>query len=175
MRKVKIIKGAYGYRPEGKSTVQTVTRHDAPIELPDEEAARLVSLRVAEYCLDPEPEAPGSGVATGQGGADGIGEGDNPPEGKLGAEGQETGELPDVDDAEGGESDEDDTLDIADGHFTAESLTLLTNDNLRKLAADLGADVSKCKTKAELVAVLVGVEIEDDGLPPDLGAEAPVL
>lgn len=170
MRKVRIIKGAYGYQPEGRSTVQAITRNDGPIELSDEEAARLVNLRVAEYCPDPEPEVPDSGVATGQGGAPVSGEGDNPPDGKLGAEGQETD-----DDDEDDHPEEDDTLDIVDGHFTAESLTLLTNDNLRKLAADLGADVSKCKTKAELVAVLVGVEIEDDGLPPDLGAEAPVL
>lgn len=162
MKRVTIIKGAYGYQPEAGGSVRAVTRKDGPIELSDEEAARLVSLRVAEYIPDPEPETPVSSVATGPEGENGGGEGDTPPGG---------------DDADSGDNDpgEDDVLEIVDGHFTAESLKLLTNDNLRKLAADLGADVSKCKNKAGLVAVLITVEVEDDGPPPAPGVEAPVV
>lgn len=168
MKKVNIIKGAYGYQPDGER-VRAVTRKDGAIELPDEEAERLVKLRVAEYCPDAEPETPVSGVATGQSGANAPDGGDNPPNGKPSAEGQENGEQPE------GDNDEESTLDIVNGHFTAESLSTLTNAALKKLGGDLGADVSKCKTKADFVAVLVTVEVEDDGPPPALGAEAPVL
>lgn len=169
MKKVNIIKGAYGYQPEEGGSIRAVTRKDGPIVLPDEEAARLVFLRVAEYIPDPNPEVPGSGVATGQGGTDESGEGDSPPTSDPGAEGQENGEQPK------GNNDGENTLDIVDGHFTAESLATLTNANLEKLANNLGADVRKCKTKADYIAVLITVEIKDDDLPPTLGAEAPVI
>lgn len=52
------------------------------------------------------------------------------------------------------------TLDIIDGHITAESLEKMTNPDLVKLAEALGADVSKCKKKADFVAVLAQVEVQ---------------
>ena len=52
---------------------------------------------------------------------------------------------------------------------------------MEKLAADLGVNVSKCKNKSEIAALVSAVEVEpggadgDDEAPPDLGAAAPVV
>ena len=54
----------------------------------------------------------------------------------------------------------EDTLDIVDGHISEKCLEKMTKENLSKLAADLGADVSGCKTKADFVAVLAKVEVQ---------------
>lgn len=59
-----------------------------------------------------------------------------------------------------GASAPEDTLDIVDGHISEKCLEKMTKENLNKLAADLGADVSGCKTKADFVAVLAKVEVQ---------------
>ena len=67
------------------------------------------------------------------------------------------------------------------GHLDAEHLGTMTNEQLRKLAADMGVDVSACKKKPELVAAIAAVEVETDegGMDdpdnelPDLGVADP--
>ena len=91
---------------------------------------------------------------------------------------EEQGTTPNGNDGAHGQENGGDTLDIADGHFTAESLSVMTIPNLAKLAADLGADVSKCKKKADYVDVLAAVEVQDDETeeePPVTGAAEPVV
>lgn len=48
MKKVKIIVGSYGYRPEGAGSVTLITKHHPPITVSDAEAERLVELGVAK-------------------------------------------------------------------------------------------------------------------------------
>ena len=54
---VKITRGAYGHRPKGSRLTVAKTTADAPFEVPDEEAARLVGLGVAKYAEAPVKEA----------------------------------------------------------------------------------------------------------------------
>lgn len=154
MKKVKIVNGIYGHRPGGVGSATPIPAGES-VEVSDDEAARLVGLDVAIIIYD-EP-AP---VATPDVGQSSGGECDDPPHAEDGAEGRTYG----------------DTLDIVNGHFTAESLMDMTVPNLKMLAAELKANVSKCKNKPEIVAVLVTIEIDDEeeGNPPVLGAEAPV-
>ena len=73
------------------------------------------------------------------------------------------------------QTQDNDTIDISDGHFTEESLMQMTKAELAELAADLGTDISGCKNKTEIVAVLLEVEIPPQEDAPELGAEDPVL
>lgn len=73
------------------------------------------------------------------------------------------------------ERDGSGTLDIVDGHFTMESLMRLTRAEMEQLAADLTVDVSKCRNKGEIAALLTEVEVQagdDDDIPPDLTGDA---
>jgi hypothetical protein len=45
--RVRIINGTYGYHPAGSAKVQPVAAGDEPIDLPDDEAKRLINLGVA--------------------------------------------------------------------------------------------------------------------------------
>ncbi len=84
MKKIRIIRGAYGYQPkaDGQKKVRrtvAVLRGET-IEVSDAEAKRLVELGVAEYAAKeaaPEPKADGkTGTEDGEGG---IGEISLPP------------------------------------------------------------------------------------------------
>lgn len=163
MKKVKIINGTYGHRPEGAKFITTVKAGEV-VEVSDTEAARLVGLGVAalEAIIPP--------VATPPVSVDGGGQGEATPEGDEVAVG-----------AESGGTEESGALDIVNGHFTVESLMEMTRTNMEKLAADLSVDVSKCKNKSDIAAALAAVEVEpgeleEDGeTPPDLGAAPPVV
>ncbi len=48
MKTIKIINGVYGYRPDGGPVAEPKSADDAPFEVSDEEAARLVKLKVAK-------------------------------------------------------------------------------------------------------------------------------
>lgn len=48
MKKVKIIVGTYGYRKNKVSPVELINSESGPIEVSDEEAARLIKVGVAE-------------------------------------------------------------------------------------------------------------------------------
>ena len=73
------------------------------------------------------------------------------------------------------QTQDNNTIDISDGHFTEESLMRMTKAELAELAADLGTDISGCKNKTEIVAALLEVEIPPQEDAPELGAEDPVL
>lgn len=49
---------------------------------------------------------------------------------------------------------------IVEGHFDEKSLSAMKNDDLSKLAQDLGLDISGCKVKADFVALLSAVDVE---------------
>lgn len=152
------------------------TQADGELTLPAAEERRLVARGVAEYVTRPV-FSPAGGADSLVEGVNGGGAGINPPAASPPLEGVESGgsgipgeELP------GGE----DTLDIVNGHFTADSLLRLTRTGMEELAADLGVDVSRCRNKSEIAALLVQVEVEaptEDGgqALPELGAEDPVV
>lgn len=152
MKKIRIISGTYGSRPRDGSHVVPIDRGQC-CEVPDDEAARLVSIEVAEYVEEAVATPPGGTVNGGVGL-------DTPNEEKpLVA----PNTLPDT--AEG--------LEIVDGHFSEEGLSQMTNENLRKLATDLGLDPSKCKKKDDFVALLLSVELEEEEADEDDGNEPP--
>lgn len=161
--KIKIISGTYGSRPDGGSRVVPVNMGET-CDVSQEEAERLVSLGVAQYVAS-------DGVITDDAAVDDDGAGVKPPDDKkLPVFTTDGVAIPDA-------------LEIADGHFVADSLRQMTNPNLAKLATDLGLDVSKCRVKDDYIAALMAVEldftvsggndddaaVDDDENPPDLG------
>lgn len=150
------------------------TQADGALTLPAAEETRLVSRGVAEYVtrpiIDPASDAD-SLVEDGDGGGAGIDPSDEDPP----VEGLENGgsDIPPRDLPGSAEM-----VDIIDGHFDRESLLQLTRPQMEKLAEDLGVDVSKCKNKGDIADLLVEVEAPTetgDEVPPELGAEAPVV
>ncbi len=157
------------------------SKNDGAIALPAAEERRLVARGVAEYVTKPVI-GPDTGVATPAEGEDGGGAGETPPEGDPASTGQETGESggagEETAELQEGEAEAPDTLDIVDGHFTIESLMELSRAEMEKLAADLGVNVSKCRNKSEIAALLAAVEVHADGdreALPELDAEGPVV
>lgn len=152
------------------------TQADGALTLPAAEERRLVSRGVAEYVTRPiinpasGPDGPMEGEESGETGIDPSDE-DTPVEGLENGGGDiPTGNLP-------GSAE---TVDIIDGHFDRESLMQLTRPQMENLAEDLGVDVSKCKNKGDIADLLIEVEVEaptETGgeIPPELGAEAPVV
>ena len=101
-------------------------------------------------------------VATPPAGEDGGGAGADPSNSGEGAEGAES------------------------AHLDPEQLKTLTNAKLTELAKEMGIDTAKLKTKAQLIAAITDVPLEDaiaeddDGVddgeaPPVLTPEAPVV
>lgn len=157
MTKIEITCGTYGYRPEGSKHPVSIDR-GGTCEVPEEEAQRLFLLGIAR----PAGEAPVPAVATATVSEDGNGAGADPADGGEGAEGAET------------------------AHLDPEQLKELTNAKLRELAEDMGIDTAKLKTKAQLIAAITDVPLEDaisendegvddDEAPPALTPEAPVV
>lgn len=157
------------------------TKNDGTLTLPAAEERRLVARGVAEYVTKPII-GPDTGVATPAEGKDGGGAGATPPEDAPTSMGQETSKNGSVDEGtaelQEGEAEAPDTLDIVNGHFTIESLMELSRADMEKLAADLGVNVSKCRNKSEIAALLAAVEVHADGdreALPELDAEGPVV
>lgn len=150
------------------------TAADGAIFLPAAEEKRLVRRGVAEYVTRPViASVPDSPVEGENGGGAGI----NPPDEDPPVKGLENGGsgIPAVDLPGSAE-----TVDIIDGHFDRESLMQLTRQQMEKLAEDLGVDISKCKNKGDIADLLIEVEVEaptetGDRVPPELGAESPVV
>lgn len=157
MKRVKITDGLYGYRPKGAKRPQPVSAGGTCL-VNDEEAARLVELRVGVVVGDVPSDDTSSAVAT-------------PGEGGDGAE---TG----VDTANQGEPAEC----AETARLDPEQLKELTNAKLKELAEEMGIDTAKLKTKAQLIAAITDVPLEDaisgeeddEGAPAGLGAEGPV-
>ena len=157
MKRVKITDGLYGYRPEGAKHPQPVPAGSLCI-VTDAEAARLASLGVGVVLGDiPEEDTTGA-VATPVEGEDDDGAGVDTPDQDEPAEGEET------------------------AHLDPEQLKELTNAKLKELAEEMGIDTAKLKTKAQPIAAITDVPLEDaisgeeddEGAPAGLGAEGPV-
>lgn len=68
--------------------------------------------------------------------------------------------------------------DQAEAHLDPDQLEGLTVAQLKVMAFDMGLDISGCKKKADLVALIAAEAVdavEDGEAPPDLGVEAPVV
>lgn len=146
------------------------TRADGELTLPAAQEKRLVERGVAEYVMRPVIN-PASDADSPVDGGDGGGAGIDPPDEDLPAE-----------DVESGGRATTGYLDVVDGHFTVESLMLLSKTELEKLAADMGVNVKKGQNKGQIAALLAEVEVETETpaessgeAPPELGAEAPVV
>lgn len=157
MKRVKITNGLYGYRPEGAKHPRPVSAGGLCV-VTDTEAARLASLGVGVVLEDiPEEDTTGA-VATPVEGEDDDGAGVDTPDQDKPAEGEET------------------------AHLDPEQLKELTNAKLKELAEEMGIDTAKLKTKAQLIAAITDVPLEDaisgeeddEGAPAGLGAEGPV-
>lgn len=157
MKRVKITNGLYGYRPEGAKHPRPVSAGGLCV-VTDTEAARLASLGVGVVLEDiPEEDTTGV-VATPVEGEDDEGAGVDTPDQDEPAEGEETARL------------------------DPEQLKELTNAKLKELAEEMGIDTAKLKTKAQLIAAITDVPLEDaisgeeddEGAPTGLGAEGPV-
>lgn len=167
MKKIEITNGVYGAR-DSKTNRVTPVPIGGTVDVTDEEASRLVRLKVAKII---DEETPADGVATPPAPPSGGGAGVNAADGNGGAEGQENG------------NEDDEVLDIVDGHFTVESLMKMERKDMEALASDLEIDanaVKKCKNKTELANLIAEVEVavEDDGdeePPVDTGEEPPAL
>lgn len=157
MKRVKITNGLYGYRPEGAKHPRPVSAGGLCV-VTDTEAARLASLGVGVVLEDiPEEDTTGA-VATPVEGEDDEGAGVDTLDQDEPAEGEET------------------------AHLDPEQLKELTNAKLKELAEEMGIDTAKLKTKAQLIAAITDVPLEDaisgeeddEGAPAGLGAEGPV-
>lgn len=157
MKRVKITNGLYGYRPEGAKRPRPVSAGGLCV-VTDTEAARLASLGVGVVLEDiPEEDTTGV-VATPVEGEDDEGAGVDTPDQDEPSEGEET------------------------AHLDPEQLKELTNAKLKELAEEMGIDTAKLKTKAQLIAAITDVPLEDaisgeeddEGAPAGLGAEGPV-
>ena len=157
MKRVKITDGLYGYRPKGAKHPQPVYAGGTCL-VDNEEAARLVELRVGVVLEDIPEEDTAVVVATPVEGEDESGAGVDTPGQNGPAEGEET------------------------AHLDPEQLKELTNAKLKELAEEMGINTTKLKTKAQLIAAITDVPLEeaisgeegDEGYPPGLGAEVPV-
>ena len=129
------------------------TPADGCFEASPEVETRLVALRVAVFASNGGTEA----VATTPDGLESVKVGDNISGSENGAESVES------------------------AHLDSEQLKALTNAKLAELAKDMGIDTAKLKTKAQLIAAITNVPLEDaiaedDGNAiPTLEPEAPVV
>lgn len=149
--KVKIISGAYGYRPVGSAHPTTIMRGET-CDVTEEEANRLLSIGAAEIA----EEAPTEEVITAPDGKD---------ESKAG---------------EDTATQNNGTGSKEDAHLDPDQLSEMKFDELKQLAEDMGIDTKGMRSKASLIDAIVAVEVtvdeEDDGeQPPDLTAAAPVV
>ena len=87
MKKVKIIKGTYGYQPEGSKIVKAIDRGEC-VDLPEDKAARLVKLGVAVYVDEPDTTSENAYVPD----QEPIGFDETPPEDSV----EDSDELPEL-------------------------------------------------------------------------------
>ena len=152
MKLIKIINGTYGFRPQ-PHVVELKTADDAPFEVDDKEAARLVELGVAAIAYGEDSESLQDALDDV---VDQLEEQPAPPE-----------EEPEDDQpAEDGDAEE------TEQKFDRDELEQLTNPQLAELAEELGLHLSGRPKKSELIAAILKAAEEDDELP-DLGAADP--
>lgn len=156
MRTIKIISGVYGHRPAGSKYVEPKRAGDPPFAVDDAKAARLVSLKVAEY-VDTNNYLPDTGVATADTGkeitnaVDNIPDDMKPPTGEI-----KTPEKPVYN-------------------------TDMKAAELREIMEECQLPFKVGMSKADMVAVLddyfgdEAEEPEDTDELPDIGAEDPII
>ncbi len=156
MRTIRIISGVYGHRPAGSKFVEPKRAGDLPFLVEDEQAARLVALKVAVYA-DEDKNLDDTGVATAVAGRKDDSAVDNlPPE-----------DVP------------------SKGEIAAPGKPVYSADmkvaELREIMEDCGLTYKVGMSKADLVAALDDyfaddetAEDDEDELP-DIGAEEPVV
>lgn len=153
MKLIKIINGTYGFRPQ-PYVVEAKTAADAPFEVDDKEAARLVGLGVAVIAFGEDSESLQDAM---NGVVDQLEDQPTPPD-----------EEPEDPDAEpDAEADPEPTQ-----KFDPEELAKLTNPELAEIAQELGVEVKHRPKKSELIDLIMQAAAEDDELP-DLGAADP--
>ncbi|MEN6437026.1 MAG: hypothetical protein ABFD97_00415 [Syntrophobacter sp.] len=152
MKVIKIINGTYGHRPAGSRGIEPKQACDAPFEIEDDKAERLVSRGIAVYVG--EPTAPiviaetedAKGVATGQ----------------------ESSTAP----PPGGNTS--DTENAPKAQYSIDMKAV----ELREILEQCGLVYKVGMTKAAMVAALdeyFEEEADDDEQPPALGAAEPVI
>ena len=154
MKTVKIINGTYGAR-DGKTGRVKPVLLGKTVDVCDEEAARLVARGVAVVVVSEDAH---TGVATAPESSGAPDPGVDIPPQNDGSEGEET------------------------AHLDPEQLKELTKAKLKELAEEMGIDTAKLKTKAQLIAAITDVPLEDaisgeeddEEAPAGLGAEGPV-
>lgn len=153
MRKVIMVQGTYGYRPEGSKHITPKSRGDSPFELPDDEAERLIGLGVAIPTSQDETETNKDTVATDTGGQTEGGASDNMPTESNGTEGE------------------------ADNQEKPAYNADMKADDLHALLEKYSLPYKAGMTKADMVAALDAyfTDSPDDGeAPPAVQAEDPV-
>ena len=159
MKLIKIINGVYGFRPQ-PYVVERKNVHDAPFEVSDEEAARLVDLGVAAIAFGEDSESLNDAM---DGVVDQLEDQPVPPEDP------EDDEPEDLEDDPEEEAEPDpEPVEKLD----PEELEKLTNPQLAEIAKSLGVTIKTHVKKSELIALILQAQAEDDELP-DLGAADP--
>lgn len=144
MKCVQITDGVYGYRKEGSNRVRPVGIGGI-VEVPDEEAERLVALKVAKYYgLDEATEAAISETSNQTGT-------DNDNGGTNGVTGNDNGGTDGVTGNDNGKSSA-----APDGSASpATQLMKMKIEELQKLTADMGIDNPKLKAKKDFVNAII--------------------
>ena len=170
MKLIKIINGTYGFRPQ-PHVVELKTADDAPFEVDDKEAARLVELGVAAIAFGEDSESLQEAMDEV---VDQLGDQPTPPDDEPEDDEPEDDESedpaadPDPDEGE----PEDEVTEEPAAKFDPEELEKLTNPQLGELAEELGVHLPGRPKKSELIAAIMKAAEEDDELP-DLGAADP--
>ncbi len=165
MKLIKIINGTYGFRPQ-PHVVELKTADDAPFEVNDKEAARLVELGVAAIAFGEDSESLQEAMDEV---VDQLGDQPTPPDDEPeDDEPEDPAADPDPDDGE----PEDEVTEEPAAKFDPEELEKLTNPQLGELAEELGVHLPGRPKKSELIAAIMKAAEEDDELP-DLGAADP--
>lgn len=142
--KIQIISGTYGLRVNGYTVIRK-TPDDPPFDVSDDEAARLVKLRVARIVGNPPVETP--------------------VEEPVQPDPVEEPVQPDP------EKDEDGEITETPPAYS-ESMKLA---ELKEVAAAYGVDASKAKSKAEVIALIEAAKAtdQDNEQPPEISAALP--
>ena len=146
MKKIRITRGAYGYRAPGSMVTELITSKHPPFEVEDVEAKRLVALGVAEYAA--------KAVATAAPGDDKLPAGENPPSGNEG------GKVPPEGDKEAAEFGP---------HMTVAELKAFADE--RSIPYEDKATKAKL---LEAIAAAYEVGVDDGEAPPNPSVQDPV-
>ena len=148
MTLIRIVNGCYAAHPDG-GRLKVIDKGQT-VEVPEDEAARLVNLGVAAYVKEPVLMA------------------DLPTE-----------PIPEVAPSDTPDEEENEATDeMIPGHLDEEELRSMPFQQLKKLAADCGLQVGKLRSRENIVKALtemtVYVDAEDE-VPPSMEAEDVVV